>query len=96
MCSYGTHTEVLCWQPPHLTWDGIERLTPTKVDSCIAPIVAALNLAGIRTTQSCCGHGKGPGRIDLWDGRVLIVHPDTNTAPLEPRPAIAPDGEATP
>ena len=82
MCSHGTYTEVLCWQPPHLTHDGIERLGPIKVDSCIAPIVAALNLAGVRTTQSCCGHGK-PGRIDLADGRVLIVHSDATTAPLE-------------
>ena len=83
MCKHGTYTEVLCWQPPCLTHDGIERLGPIKVDRCIAPIVAALNLAGVRTTQSCCGHGKGPGRIDLSDGRVLVVHADCSTAPLE-------------
>jgi hypothetical protein len=44
-----------------------------KVDACIAPIVDALNNAGILTRQSCCGHGKYDGRIDLQDGRVLII-----------------------
>lgn len=28
-----------------------------EVDSCIAPIVAALNDGGIPTVGSCCGHG---------------------------------------
>lgn len=83
MCTYGTLTEVLCWRPPHLTHDGIERLGPVKVDRCIAPIVAALNLAGVRTTQSCCGHGKRPGRIDLDDGRVLVVYANKDSLPPE-------------
>src|SRR5690606_23680361 len=29
---------------------------------------------GIDMMASCCGHGKGPGRIDLADGRVLEIH----------------------
>ena len=81
MCSHGADVEVLCWHPAHLTHDGIERLAPTKVDACLAPIISALNLAGVRTAQSCCGHGKGPGRIDLWDGRVLVVWPDNVDVP---------------
>lgn len=69
MCEHGTHIEVnnlLAFNPePHRrTW---------KVDSCIAPIVKALNEGGIDTTASCCGHGKTPGRIDLADGRILVV-----------------------
>jgi len=43
------------------------------VDLCIADIVAALNAANIRTTASCCGHGKMDGRILLEDGRELFV-----------------------
>jgi hypothetical protein len=35
----------------------------------------ALNAAGILTSASCCGHGKGQGRIDLTDGRVLFIEP---------------------
>ena len=43
------------------------------VDWCIHHIVAALNAGGIETIGSCCGHQKIPGRIDLADGRVLII-----------------------
>lgn len=43
------------------------------VDWCIHHIVAALNAAGIETVASCCGHGKMDGRIDLKDGRVLVI-----------------------
>lgn len=28
------------------------------VDSCIASFVLQLNLSGIKTSNSCCGHGK--------------------------------------
>ena len=46
------------------------------IDQCIAHIVAALNAGGVETIASCCGHGRMPGRIDLTDGRVLIIqHP---------------------
>lgn len=43
------------------------------VDWCIHHIVAALNAGGIETTASCCGHGTQDGRIDLADGRVLMI-----------------------
>lgn len=42
-------------------------------DPCLAPLVAALNDAGMRTVASCCGHGRRPGRIDLADETVLWV-----------------------
>lgn len=43
------------------------------VDWCIHHIVAALNAGGVRTVASCCGHGQQDGRIDLEDGRTLVV-----------------------
>jgi hypothetical protein len=46
------------------------------IDPCLAPIVRALNDAGIPTAASCCGHGSGMGNIWLADGRVLAVLPD--------------------
>ena len=42
-------------------------------DPCIAPIIAALNSAGLATKASCCGHGYRPGRISLRDGRELFL-----------------------
>lgn len=44
-----------------------------NIDWCIHQIVAALNAGGVETVGSCCGHQQIPGRIDLADGRVLIV-----------------------
>lgn len=43
------------------------------IDRCIHAIVAGLNAAGLATVASCCGHGQTDGRIDLEDGRVLVV-----------------------
>ncbi len=52
------------------------------IDWCIHQIVAALNAGGIPTEASCCGHKEMAGRIDLLDGRTLIiVHSD----PWHPR-----------
>lgn len=50
------------------------------VDPCIAPLVQALNDTGFHTRASCCGHGKQPGRITLWDGRELFLAADYETA----------------
>jgi hypothetical protein len=43
------------------------------IDHCIHHIVAALNAGGVETFACCCGHKKGHGRIDLADGRVLVI-----------------------
>ena len=43
------------------------------IDWCIHQIVAALNAGGVETIACCCGHGKQSGRIDLADGRVLVI-----------------------
>ena len=46
------------------------------IDPCIAPIVKALNDAGIPTAATCCWHGAVMGNIWLKDGRVLALFPD--------------------
>jgi hypothetical protein len=43
------------------------------IDWCIHHIVTALNASGIGTIACCCGHGEKDGRIDLEDGRILII-----------------------
>jgi hypothetical protein len=75
MCKWGTTTDVRLYAAG---WNGTGKprangtyLIP--IDSCIAPIVKALNDGGVLTRNSCCGHGKGPGKIDLVDGRTLVV-----------------------
>jgi len=50
-----------------------------EIDRCIAPLVDALNKAGISTERCRCGHGVWPGWIHLKDGRSLILY-DRNRA----------------
>lgn len=48
-----------------------------QVDRCIAPIINALNDAGIITAESCCGHGEEEGHIVAYQGgqaRLLVVY----------------------
>lgn len=49
-----------------------------SIDWCIHHIVASLNAGGVETLACCCGHGEQDGRIDLADGRVLIIKPPHN------------------
>lgn len=78
MCEWGTHVDVHVKVAVQLSATGAEHWRLFGIDSCIAPLVRALQDGGIDMLGSCCGHGKAPGRIDLADGRVLlIVSPDS-------------------
>lgn len=80
MCKHGDTIDLELTLPARLSHTGEERTKVTPVDRCIAPLVVALNLGaeackdpGMRTANSCCGHGKALGDIALHDGRWLIV-----------------------
>jgi hypothetical protein len=73
MCEWGTNVKLRVQIPADLSRTGKAYWRKVRVDACIATLVDALNNAGILTRQSCCGHGKCDGRIDLQDGRVLII-----------------------
>lgn len=73
MCEWGTEEQLLVPVPAELSHTGKFRWAIKSVDACIAPIVDALNRAGIYTDNCCCGHGKCDGIISLHDGRVLKV-----------------------
>ena len=68
MCKWGTDAVVRLAVPMP-----VSGRTEIKVDACIAPLVQALNDAGIETVACCCGHGRAVGRIDLADGRILEI-----------------------
>lgn len=55
----------------HSTAEGENKIC--SVDPCIQPLVQAINDAGIRTLNSCCGHGVRPTSIVLEDGRYLMI-----------------------
>lgn len=69
MCKWGD-TVVLQNKDPKATRKSF------NVDRCIAPMVKALNDAGIYTLASCCGHGKLAGSIILVGGQELIIAPN--------------------
>lgn len=74
MCEWGTLVPLHVPIPADLSYTGAFRWDVKGIDACIADLVQALNNAGLYTSQSCCGHGQGAGRIDLHDGRVLMVY----------------------
>ena len=45
-------------------------------DPCIAPLVQALNDAGLRTIASCCGHGHRPPTVGLANGQWIVIARD--------------------
>jgi len=73
MCKWGTDTYLELPIPAQLSHTGKRYMKKVPVDTCIAPIVKALNDAGIDTVASCCGHEIGHGAIDLIDGRRIMV-----------------------
>ena len=62
--------------PADLSSTGRTKWKFAQVDKCIAPIVRALQQAGIDMRGSCCGHGEVDGDIHLQDGRVLVLKLD--------------------
>lgn len=73
MCLPSETEEVFLKIPADLSHCKIAYWKMVKIDKCIAPIVEALQKGGIDMRGSCCGHGKGPGRIDLQDGRTIQI-----------------------
>lgn len=73
MCDDRYSTRVRVHIPADLSATGKAHWKRIGIDRCIAPIVAALQAAGIDMRASCCGHGAVLGRIDLADGRTLRI-----------------------
>lgn len=73
MCEHGTTIDLWVPVPADLAWEGELTWKVKPIDSCIAPIVAALNKGGVLTSGCCCGHGKQPPEIILHDGSTLTV-----------------------
>lgn len=91
MCEWGDNTMVEVTIPEDLSCTGEERIKACAIDSCIAPIVEALERGGIKMRGSCCGHNRGVGDIHLQDGRMLIIlDPKTTNRYLKNRSKINP------
>lgn len=66
--------------PADCSHSGKAYIKNVGVDACLAPIIKALNDAGVKTVACCCGHGKSLGSIHLADKRVLLIYPDRASA----------------
>ena len=77
MCNWGDTIDLKVSMPPYLSSTGRWKKKVVGIDKCIYRLVKALNTAGIKTTNSCCGHGKADGQIFLHDGRVLVIKNNT-------------------
>jgi hypothetical protein len=73
MCASGDTVTVIVTIDASLSYEGVTVVKEKPVDRCIAPIVTALERAGIHMLGSCCGHGRSDGEILLVDGRTLII-----------------------
>ena len=73
MCDWGNTKRVRVKISASLSHDGKAYWKDEPIDSCIAPIVMALQYAGVDMLSSCCGHGKNDGEIILADGRKLVI-----------------------
>lgn len=73
MCAHGDTVTVAVHVDARISFEGVQVIKNKPVDRCIAPIVLALDRAGIFMLGSCCGHGERPGEILLSDGRMLVI-----------------------
>jgi hypothetical protein len=71
MCEWRNTVKVPVFIPARLSHTGKDEAKLADIDECIAPLVRALNAAGLVTVASCCGHGKQPGSIVLEDGSEI-------------------------
>ena len=60
MCEYGSDS------PVRLNDRSFAGGKTVRVDSCIAPVIQAIQDAGLRTSSCCCGHGRGASLI-VWE-----------------------------
>lgn len=82
MCEENDTVSVRVKIQADLSCDGKEHWTDAQIDRCIAPLVQALQRGGIDMRSSCCGHGTYVGRIDLQDGRCLVILNEEQTEHL--------------
>jgi hypothetical protein len=73
MCKWGNTTLVPVFIPARLSRTGKDAAKLADIDTCIAPLVRALNAVGLITVASCCGHGKQPGSIIFSDDSEIRI-----------------------
>jgi hypothetical protein len=78
MCKWGDDVPLVVPIDPAVAHDGQFKWAERLIDRCMVPLIEAFNARGMYTTNCCCGHGTGPGKIFFHDGQEL----DLPTLPL--------------
>ena len=73
MCEWGNTTLVKVRVPADLSAEQMKVWKWKPIDRCIAPVVSALQEAGIDMRGSCCGHRQRSGTILLQGGQELVL-----------------------
>lgn len=79
MCEWGDTVMLRVPIPASHAHNRVFRWADKPIDRCIAPIVEALNAAGLHTAGSCCGHGRRRGRISAHDGTEMVIERQRTT-----------------
>ena len=64
--------------PADLSSTGRAQWKTKPVDKCLAPLVDAMNAAGVLTRACCCGHAQAAGNIMLHSGEIVDLPICTN------------------
>lgn len=76
VCPCSETVDVECEIPAGLSHTGARRKKVCAIDRCLAPLILALQAAGIGTEGCCCGHGKYDGTVCFENGiRLIVVWP---------------------
>jgi hypothetical protein len=73
MCKWGNTKPVNVLIPADLSHTNRARWAVKGIDRCISDLVEGLQAAGVNMRSSCCGHGKGPGSIELANGTSIAI-----------------------
>lgn len=73
MCEHGSRTQLEVMVDASVAYEGVSLRKSMPIDTCLVPLVKALDGAGIYMLGSCCGHGTRLGEILLADGRALYI-----------------------
>lgn len=68
-----THQSIQDYYKQRDGWVEVETDQIMECDPCIADLIQALNVSGIKTVASCCGHGNRQGSILLADNREILL-----------------------
>ena len=72
---FGSYDNTVVMKMPFSNFDclGKPKSSLVTIDICIATEIASLWKLGVKTINSCCGHGKICGNVVVADGSISLI-----------------------